>query len=129
MAEPRFVLDHIGIDVADIAASRAFYEQALEPLGFSVVFDIPQAPAVAFGVTGRPQFWIRGRGEPSRPIHICFHATDRERVNRFHEAALAAGGTRQRPAGIARALPPVVLRGVRARSRWQQRRSGMPLPA
>jgi catechol 2,3-dioxygenase-like lactoylglutathione lyase family enzyme len=100
MAEPRFVLDHVGIDVADIAASRAFYQQALEPLGFSVVFDIPQAPAVAFGVTGRPQFWIRGRGEPSGPIHICFHATDRERVNRFHEAALTAGGRDNGPPGL-----------------------------
>src|SRR5439155_6390094 len=32
----RRVLDHVGINVSDLQASRAFYERALEPLGFAV---------------------------------------------------------------------------------------------
>jgi catechol 2,3-dioxygenase-like lactoylglutathione lyase family enzyme len=100
MAEPRYVLDHVAIEVSDLAASRAFYEGALEPLGFTVVFDLPQIPAVAFGLPGRPQFWVRASGEPSGPIHVCFHAADRQRVDRFHEAALAAGGRDNGPPGL-----------------------------
>ncbi len=91
MADPRYVLDHVGVVVSDFDASRAFYTRALEPLGFGVVMEYPGA--AAFGRPGRPQFWIRGGGEVSGPIHIAFHAADRERVHAFHEAALAAGGT------------------------------------
>ena len=31
-------------------------------------------------------------GEPSGPVHLAFAAPDRETVDRFQEAALAAGG-------------------------------------
>jgi len=94
MAEPRYVLDHAGVEVSDFDVSRAFYERALEPLGFSVQIDFgEQFKALGLGVPGRPSFWIRASGKPSGPIHVAFHATDRERVNRFHEAALAAGGS------------------------------------
>jgi catechol 2,3-dioxygenase-like lactoylglutathione lyase family enzyme len=94
MAEPRYVLDHAGIEVSDFDVSRAFYERALEPLGFSVQIDFAeQFKALGLGVPGKPSFWIRQAEKPSGPVHVAFHATDRERVNRFHEAALAAGGT------------------------------------
>ncbi len=95
MAEPRYVLEHVGLEVRDLAASRAFYERALEPLGFSVQMDFfDQFKMIGIGVPGRPSFWLREDAErPSGPTHVAFHATDRERVNRFHEAALAAGGT------------------------------------
>ena len=96
------MLDHTGIQVSDLPASRAFYERVLEPLGFAVVMDLAeQIQAVGFGRRGRPWFWIRGaKGEASGPIHIAFHATDRERVDRFHEAALAAGATDNGPPGL-----------------------------
>jgi catechol 2,3-dioxygenase-like lactoylglutathione lyase family enzyme len=92
MPEPRYVLDHVGISVRDVAASRAFYERALEPLGFSVVMEFPGVPGAGLGLPGRPSFWIRP-GVPSGPLHIAFHAADRARVDAFHAAALAAGGT------------------------------------
>jgi catechol 2,3-dioxygenase-like lactoylglutathione lyase family enzyme len=100
VAEPRYVLDHVGVEVSDIHASRAFYAAALEPLGFRPVMEFPPH-AVAFGLEGRPQFWLRAPGErASGPIHVAFHATDRERVDRFHAAALAAGGTDNGAAGL-----------------------------
>src|SRR2546423_9634124 len=102
MAEPRYTLDNTIIEVSDLDASRAFYERVLEPLGMGVAMDFAeQGGMVGFGVAGRPQFWISGRrGEPSGPVHIAFHAADRDRVHRFHEAALAAGGEDNGPPGL-----------------------------
>ena|SRR5436309_1653774 len=91
MADPAYVLDHVSLPVSDIEGSRRFYERALEPLGFTVIMETPE-PSVGFGRPGRPQFWIR-RGEPSSAVHVAFHAADRDRVDRFHAAALEAGGT------------------------------------
>ena len=83
------MLDHLGIGVRDLAASRAFYETALAPLGFGVVMEGDDR--VAFGPTARPIFWLVDR-EPAACIHIAFQAADRARVDAFHAAALAAGG-------------------------------------
>ena len=52
-------------------------------------------------------------------------ARDRETVHRFHEAVLAAGGTRQRRPGRAE-LSPGLLLGLRARPGRQQRRGRLP---
>ena len=92
MAEPRYALDHVGIEVSDFAASRAFYERALEPLGMGVQMEFGDAMA-GFGVPGRPSFWIRRSDSVTRTFHVAFHATARPRVDAFHAAALAAGGT------------------------------------
>ncbi len=37
------MLDHVGIEVSDLASSRTFYEAALDPLGIGVLmeFDAP----------------------------------------------------------------------------------------
>ena len=100
MAEPRYTLAHVGLEVGDFAASRAFYERALEPLGIAVVMEFGEGYA-GFGIPGRPSFWIRqANGQVSGPTHIAFHATDRDRVALFHEAALAAGGRDNGPPGL-----------------------------
>jgi catechol 2,3-dioxygenase-like lactoylglutathione lyase family enzyme len=108
MTDPRYVLDHVGIEVSDLEASRAFYERALEPLGFGVAMDFAeQAQAIGFGTPEKPSFWIRAAGErPSGPIHVAFHATDRARVDRFHEAALAAGAEDNGPPGVREVYHP-----------------------
>ena len=85
-------LDHVGLDVSDYAASRAFYEQALAPLGIELMME----PAPEIGGFGAdfPFFWIarRQRG-PDSGVHVAFRVDDRATVDAFHEAALAAGGT------------------------------------
>jgi len=83
------MLDHLGIGVRDLVASRAFYEAALAPLGYGVVMEGEQY--VAFGPTARPIFFLSAR-EPSAHVHIALQANDRERVDAFHAAGLAAGG-------------------------------------
>ena len=83
------MLDHLYIGVSDLEPSAAFYAGALAPLGMSEVFRRPGQ--VAFGVGGRPRFFIRAGGG-REPVHVAFEAPDRETVDRFHAAALAAGG-------------------------------------
>jgi catechol 2,3-dioxygenase-like lactoylglutathione lyase family enzyme len=84
------VLDHLALGVRDLAASRTFYEAALAPLGYGVVLE--RDDRVAFGPTARPIFWLVAR-EPVTGAHVAFEASDRERVDAFHAAALAAGAT------------------------------------
>jgi catechol 2,3-dioxygenase-like lactoylglutathione lyase family enzyme len=83
------VIDHLSVTVAKLAASRAFYERALAPLGITVMLGVPGA--AGFGRDGEHSFWI-GEGEASGPIHIAFQAPDRAAVDAFHREALAAGG-------------------------------------
>ena len=83
------MLDHLAIGVRDMAASRAFYEAALAPLGFAVVME--RDDRIAFGPTQRPIFFLVDR-EPTEGIHIAFQASDRDHVDAFHSAALGAGG-------------------------------------
>ncbi len=86
---PAYLLDHIGVPVSDLAAAKAFYVAALEPLGFGIIVEFPGA--VAFGPPGVPQLWFH-QGAPGAVIHIAVHAEDEAVVDAFHAAALAAGG-------------------------------------
>ncbi|MBS1887327.1 MAG: VOC family protein [Actinobacteria bacterium] len=87
------MFDHVGIEVSDFDGSRAFYEMALAPLGVEVVSE-PAPEMVGFGAEGRPSFWLMARGRPTvHGVHIAFQAPDRDAVDTFHAAGLAAGGT------------------------------------
>ena len=57
------VLDHVGFAVADYAKSKAFYEQALAPLGVTLLMEFGEA-AAGFGKSGRPSFFSEAHGEP-----------------------------------------------------------------
>lgn len=85
------MLDHVIISVSDISASRAFYEQALAPLDYQIVME--HGDGCAFGVMQKPDFFIRQGESVKPPVHVAFTARNREAVDAFHAAALAAGGT------------------------------------
>ena len=79
------LLDHLHLRVSDIEASRRFYAAALAPLGL--------------GLTGEGEDWfsadelfVSDDGAATVGLHLAFQAADRDAVDRFHEAALAAGG-------------------------------------
>ena len=92
------MLDHIIISVSDLAASKAFYEQALAPLGYAVVFDF--AEGCGFGVLEKPDFFIK-QGESVTPkIHGAFTSRVRTSVDEVYAAALAAGGKDNGPPGL-----------------------------
>ena len=78
------ILDHIGINVSDLAASKAFFVRALAPLGISVVLE--GDGWAMMGLDGTPQFWFGSFGSAPGPIHIAFSAADREQVRQFHAA-------------------------------------------
>jgi catechol 2,3-dioxygenase-like lactoylglutathione lyase family enzyme len=92
-------IDHIGLDVADFETSKAFYEQALAPLGMKVLME-PVPGICGFG-GDFPFFWIgkRDRG-PQTGVHVAFTAKDRAMVDAFHAAALAAGGADNGEPGV-----------------------------
>ncbi len=84
------ILDHIVIRVSDLAASKAFYEQALAPLGIATIMEFPGVAGL--GVGGKPELWLRDGGGKEQ-VHVAFSSPDRATVDAFHKAALAAGGT------------------------------------
>jgi catechol 2,3-dioxygenase-like lactoylglutathione lyase family enzyme len=91
------MLDHTGLDVSDPARSRRFYDQALAPLGYKVLMEVPTeftggAVVLGYGVPPKPDFWVH-QGTPNQPrLHIAFHAENRAQVDAFYKAAIAAGG-------------------------------------
>lgn len=87
------MLDHAGFAVSDYRSSKLFYEKALAPLGITLVAE-PSGQAAGFGTEELAFFWIEAQGQPARGrLHVAFRADDRESVDRFHAAALAAGAT------------------------------------
>jgi catechol 2,3-dioxygenase-like lactoylglutathione lyase family enzyme len=85
------MIDHIKLFVRDLERSKAFYENALEPLGYRPM--LTPAPGVVGMGRDRPDFWLAETSETTSPAHVAFRADDRGLVDEFHRAALAAGGT------------------------------------
>jgi catechol 2,3-dioxygenase-like lactoylglutathione lyase family enzyme len=79
------LLDHLHLRVADLEASRAFYAAVLAAVGLELDTDRPDFFAA-------DELFVSAEGEPTSGLHLAFQAPDREAVDRFHEAALAAGG-------------------------------------
>jgi len=101
------ILDHVTLIVSDYARSKAFYEKALAPLGIKSIMEHGQS--CGFGRDNKPEFWI-GAGPTSyqkpehvrtiTPVHIAFIARNRQQVQEFHAAAIAAGGKDFGPPGV-----------------------------
>jgi catechol 2,3-dioxygenase-like lactoylglutathione lyase family enzyme len=83
------MFDHIGVRVSDLAASTAFYRQALAPLGFALQSEDASSAGLQ---GGEASLWLYAGGAGHGGTHIAFRAGDRAVVDRFHRAALAAGG-------------------------------------
>ena len=82
------MLDHVSIQCADVAASAAFYDAVLAPLGGVRVLDFGEV--IGFGTGQKPDFWIgpRQTGDGFRESHLAFIAPDRASVRAFFEAAV-----------------------------------------
>jgi catechol 2,3-dioxygenase-like lactoylglutathione lyase family enzyme len=99
------MIDHIGINVSDFAASKKFYSAALKPLGFELLMEIPKAVTghtdiAGFGERPKPEFWISGGKPNNPPNHIALRASSRAVVDEFYRAALAAGAKDNGAPGI-----------------------------
>jgi catechol 2,3-dioxygenase-like lactoylglutathione lyase family enzyme len=79
------LLDHVHLRVTDLDVSKRFYVAVLATLGR----DVGGEDQSYFFVD---ELFVSADGEPTRGIHLAFQAIDREAVERFHAAGLAAGG-------------------------------------
>ena len=93
------MLDHVTIGVENIERSQRFYDSALRPLGIARLYGEGERFA-GYGISPRAFFWIGIRNSPQTGAHIAFAAGDRATVDRFYEAAIAAGGKDNGAPGI-----------------------------
>jgi catechol 2,3-dioxygenase-like lactoylglutathione lyase family enzyme len=80
-------IDHLWIRVADVAASKRFYETVAPHAGFRLRHDSSDRAQFA-GASG--SFSVV-RGTPTEHLHLAFPATENATVDAFHRAATEAG--------------------------------------
>ncbi len=91
----RPVIDHLGLQAADVEATLALYLRVFAPLGLreAVRFPTEAGPVVGLALhDGPPDLWFSpaARAE-TREVHLGLQAPDRAAVDAVHEAAVAAG--------------------------------------
>jgi len=91
------MIDHVGIPVTDLVASRELYAVALAPLGYKVLYENEEYGVVGFGAEA-PQLWLQ-HGDGAARVHVAVVARDRVAVGSFYEAALSAGAKDNGPPG------------------------------
>jgi catechol 2,3-dioxygenase-like lactoylglutathione lyase family enzyme len=84
------MIDHLGLVVSNYERSKLFFQQALSPLGYTVLME-HEISGGGFGREFKPDFWIK-QGEPSVGVHVGFASDDRATVDAFYAAAISAGG-------------------------------------
>ena len=91
------MIDHTAVNVTSIEEAKRFYSEALEPLGYSLAFEVGEF--LGFGEGGALSFGVVRR-DPVGAGHVAFASPDRATVDRFYEAAVAAGGKDNGPPGL-----------------------------
>jgi len=100
------MIDHLTLTAANYEKSKAFYAQALAPLGYLLLKEFGDDVA-GFGVGDRLDFWLANGSAATRPVfHLAFAAKERAQVDAFHAAALAAGGRDNGKPGTREGRPP-----------------------
>ena len=97
---PGMQIDHLTIPVRNYEAGKAFYADALAPLGFQILLDWPDRRRAYFGVESRPSsLWIV-ESTFAGALEVSLALPDEAAVVSFHAAALAAGGRSLAEPGI-----------------------------
>ncbi len=78
------LLDHVHLRVRDLEWSRRFYQAALGALGLEL--------QSGDGFFWSDELFVSADGPPTGNLHLAFAADDEAAVQRFHAAAIAAGG-------------------------------------
>jgi catechol 2,3-dioxygenase-like lactoylglutathione lyase family enzyme len=79
------LIDHVHLRVRDVEASKRFYRAALEAVGQKLTGE-------GDGYFEADELYASADGEPTVRLHLAFQAPDRDMVDAFYEATLAAGG-------------------------------------
>ena len=95
------IMSHVSIGTNDFDASVKFYDRVLATLGAKRVMEHPGA--VAYGKL-YPEFWVQTPidGQPANVgngTHFGFVAANKQAVDEFYRAALAAGAKEDGPPG------------------------------
>jgi catechol 2,3-dioxygenase-like lactoylglutathione lyase family enzyme len=83
------MIAHTSISVSDYRKSKAFYVEALAPLGYHQ--NMEYGEAAGFNDGKNTDFWI-SKERAVVPAHVAFEASNRQQVAAFHKAAIQAGG-------------------------------------
>lgn len=85
------MIDHLGIQCADVGATARFYDAVLAPLGATRLMDFGEV--IGYGRDGKPDFWLSPLTAPdvAWEAHVAFAAADRAAVRAFFDAAVTAG--------------------------------------
>jgi catechol 2,3-dioxygenase-like lactoylglutathione lyase family enzyme len=97
----RGIIDHLWLRVADVAASRRFYELVASHGGFRLRRQTPDRAQF----TGESGSFSVVSGTPTEQVHIAFPARDNSTVDAFHRAATEAGYRDNGPPGERRYHP------------------------
>ena len=88
------MIDHVSVGVRSLGEAERFYEAVLGALGYGKLAVRPAT--IGFGKR-YAEFWVNLRSAMARDAgsgaHICLRARSKDEVHRFHEAALAHGGS------------------------------------
>jgi catechol 2,3-dioxygenase-like lactoylglutathione lyase family enzyme len=90
------MLHHVSVGVLNVERAANFYDAALGALGYKRIAEyLPYA--IGYGEL-RPEFWVQlphnqNAASVGNGTHVGFIARSKDAVHKFHEAALAQGGS------------------------------------
>jgi catechol 2,3-dioxygenase-like lactoylglutathione lyase family enzyme len=91
------VIDHLWIRVADLAATKRFYETIAPSAGIRIAGERHERFHIA--TEDRSAAFVHDGGPLTENVHLAFPAPDNATVDEFHRAALAAGYRDNGPPG------------------------------
>lgn len=88
------MFDHVKFGASDYAASKMFFLSALKPLGIAGSSEGLPAYGIELCAKGEAASLciFQTEGVEPAPLHLAFKAKNRQQVEAFYRAALAAGG-------------------------------------
>src|SRR2546422_792104 len=118
------MIDHVTLNVRDLEACKAFYEQALKPIGYELLLDFVEG--CGYGAEGKPDFFLAQRGEP-----CASRTSERRRRSTRRYSLRSATSSRGRtarnssPNGAISRLPRTARRSVRTSTLHSRRKTAM----
>jgi len=85
------MIDHVGLTVKNLTASKQWYTRALAPLGYKLKYEFGDS-AAGLGSDSNDDLWLKSGDTASGSVHVAFQAANRKAVDDFYAAAIAAGG-------------------------------------
>ncbi|KAH8668519.1 Glyoxalase/Bleomycin resistance protein/Dihydroxybiphenyl dioxygenase [Xylariales sp. PMI_506] len=112
-------LNHVSLatGLQHFAAMRSFYLSALAPLNYIIYWEKENFMVGLKPRDGIPDFWLHAGATEQTPYsadveprpgrtHLAFEAENRETVDKWYEAAIAAGGVCNGPPGVRASISP-----------------------